>query len=377
VVRGTRPAPGWDRWLAQLNSRRYYDYKLSNDGRVVKKGSRRRDHLTGVITRAVSRYLDENLSRRKPLFLQLHQYAPHIGAAPGVAGGSRCAAAPEPSPRDRRTIKDRVAPRSPSFNEADVSDKPYYFQPPPLDAVQLESVDRRYRCTLESLAGVDRSVKRIFKRLHKAGELRNTAFVFLTDNGFFLGEHRIRKGKARPWEEAIRTPLVVRPPRAFGELGAEVAEQVGSIDVVPTILDLAGAEPCRGGRCRAMDGRSLLPPMRGRVGELRDRALLIEMADNSRDPRDFACHFEALRTSDDVLIRNTEFPDPDTRQCEPGVLYEHYAIDADPFQLGNRIGPTGLPAAPRQLRLADRLDRLRGCSGIEDRDPATSGGWCD
>jgi len=376
-VRGTSPAPGWNRWLAQLNRRRYYDYKLSNDGRVINFGSRRRDHLTGVMTRAVSRYLVDNLGRRRPLFIQLHHYAPHVGAGPR-GSATRCAGAPEPSPRDRRTAESEVAPRGPSFNEEDLSDKPYFVQPPLLGAEQLDSVDRRFRCTVESVAGVDRSLKRIFKRLRQAGEIRNTAFLFLTDNGYFLGEHRIPKGKARPWEEAIRTPLVVRPPRGFGDVGERVPEQVGSIDVVPTILALAGAEACRSGGCRSMDGRSLLPAMRGRGTRLlRNRALLIEMADDSRDSRNFACHFQALRTGSDVLIRNSEFPDPDTRKCEPGVLYEHYAIGSDPFQLRNEIGSGGLPETAEQAALAERLDRLRSCSGLEGRDPEPAGGYCE
>ena len=105
--------------------------------------------------------------------------------------------------------------------------------------------------------------------------------------------------------------------------------------------------------------------------------MLIEFDDPIQEPRTFACRFEALRTANDVLIENSSYPDPETRLCEEGLLYEHYAIDDDPFQLQNRIGPNGAPTSPRQLELQQRLDALRDCSGIEGRDPASAGGYCE
>jgi N-acetylglucosamine-6-sulfatase len=378
AVRGTKPAPGWGRWHTQLDRRRYYDYKLSRDGRAIFKGSRPRDHLTPVMTRAAARWVKQNVERRRPLFVQLDYYAPHVGPrfSDGV-GMSRCIGAPEPSPRDRRTVLEGGAPRPPSFNEADISDKPVFSRGPLLDATQIESLDRRYRCTLESMAGVDRGINRTFQMFQRAGALRNTAFIFLTDNGFLFGEHRIRGGKARPWEEAIRTPLVIRPPRDFGPFSAEVAEQAAEVDVVPTILRFARARPCRNGSCRTLDGHSLTAAMKGRVRPLRNRAVLVEMADRGRQPRSFACRFQALRISGSVFIENQSVPAEDTRICEDRIVYEHYEIATDPFQLENQVGTTGLPVTPRQRALRDRLDRLRACSGLSGRDPAKPGGFCE
>ncbi len=378
TVRRSKPAPGWGRWLTQLNRRRYYDYKLADDGRTIFKGDRPKDHLTPVMTKATSRWVAEHVGRRRPLFVQLDYYAPHVG--PRYSDGvsvSRCIGAPEPSTKDRRTILTGGAPRVPSFNEGDLSDKPAFAQVPLLDAEQLASLDRRYRCTLESLAGVDRGINRVFQQFQLAGELKNTAFVFLTDNGYFFGQHRIRDGKSRPWEEAIRTPLLIRPPKNLRPFAPTVDAQAAEIDIPATILDLAGAEPCRAQRCRALDGHSLLPAMRGDTSALDGRAVLVEMGDTSREPRSFACAFQAIRTSEQVLIESTSIPDPQTRRCVDGLIYEHYDLATDPFELENLIAPPGGPAGAEQLGLLQRLDRLRACSGIAGRDPLTAGGYCE
>jgi len=377
-LRGSRPAPGWGRWLTQLEPRRYYDYRLSTDGRTVYRGTRPRDHLTRVMTEASTDWVSEQVGGRRPLFLQLDYFAPHVGAryTNGV-GVSRCIGAPEPAPRDRGTVSGIGAPRVPSFNEADISDKPAFARRPQLDAGELAKLDRRYRCTLESVAGVDRGIDRVVQSFQRAGELRNTAFVFLTDNGYFFGEHRIRDGKARPWEEAIRTPLVIRPPRNHRPSVAAVDAQAAEIDVPATIIDLAGAAACRGDRCRTLDGRSLLPALRGRTGALERRAVLIEMQDTSRDTRSTACAFRAVRTTEAVLIESSAVPDPVTGRCEDGLVYESYDLRSDPFQLENLVPPPGFSAGAERSELTSRLDGLRSCSGIAGRDPRSTGGHCE
>ena len=61
-------------------------------------------------------------------------------------------------------------------------------------------------------SSVDEGVERILEALERQGELDNTLLVFTSDNGFFAGEHRVRMGKNRVYEEAIRVPLVIRGP---------------------------------------------------------------------------------------------------------------------------------------------------------------------
>ena len=106
--------------------------------------------------------------------------------------------------------------------------------------------------------------------------------VFTSDNGLYFGEHRLSFEKTVPYRESVEVPLAIRfPPRLVppGRRGRPVGELVANVDLPATILDLAGAEPCRSaGRCRTLDGRSLLGlAAAGRRRWPADRAIPLEL----------------------------------------------------------------------------------------------------
>ena len=74
--------------------------------------------------------------------------------------------------------------------------------------------------------------------LEQAGELEKTFVVFTSDNGFHLGTHRRAHGKADPYDESTRVPLIVRGPGVAR--GAQVDAPVLNIDLAPTLAELAG-----------------------------------------------------------------------------------------------------------------------------------------
>ena len=76
----------------------------------------------------------------------------------------------------------------------------------------LETIDRDYRCGLAALRALDDGVGEIVGELRATGQLANTVLIFLTDQGVMAGEHRIKRGKNRPYEEAIGIPLLIRGP---------------------------------------------------------------------------------------------------------------------------------------------------------------------
>lgn len=376
LLHGRRPAPGWDHWFTQLPPRRYYDYRVSDDGRLLRRGTARRDHATEVMTRHASRWLRRVLPRPKPVFLQLDYYAPHRGAGHGTA---RCIGAAQPSPGDEDAWAGAQAPRVPSFNEPDVSDKPGWVRRRQLDEREISNIDRRYRCTIASLMGVDRGIDRIFGQLERAGELGNTAVAFISDNGYMFGEHRLKGGKSRAWEESVRTPLALRLPPRMGTQAPTFDGAVASIDLVPTLLGLAGADPCIRKRCRRLDGRSLLAPaLGGDTSVFDNRAILIEMDDSDTDdPRIFPCAFAALRTTRDVFIRNYIVPSEADGRCERRTVMEHYEIDRDPYQLENVHGGVGEALLMEEVMLANRLEALASCSGVAGRDAAGKRPYCE
>ena len=87
---------------------------------------------------------------------------------------------------------------------------------------------------------LDAQVGRILAALDDTGLAGNTVVVFTTDHGFALGEHR-HWGKGMPWEPDLRVPLLVRTP--YARLGQRVAALTEHVDLLPTLLELAGLEP--------------------------------------------------------------------------------------------------------------------------------------
>lgn len=380
-VAGSKPAPGWDRWVAQMDPRAYYDYKLSVQGRVRRYGTDPSDNITKVINDFGVKYLHKELRRKAPVYMQLDEYSPHGGGPKKVGNNDRCTAAARPENRDRRKFKGVGAPRTAAFNEADVSDKPFFAARKPLDSHDQRRLDRRYRCTLQSLVGLDRGVRRMVQTVKRSGEMGNTVFIFLTDNGYLFGEHRVKDGKARFYEPSIRTPLILRLPKRFGDTsGVKSDATVASVDLAPTILDLARAEPCIHGdrRCRRMDGRSVMPAALGDESAFANRGIVIEMDERDPgDPRATSCAFSAIRTSEAVYAEHTSVPDPRDGICQPGLVKEMYDLANDPQQLENVAQSNDPRIAALRTQLEARLHRLQDCTGVAGRDKPKSRPFCE
>ena len=82
--------------------------------------------------------------------------------------------------------------------------------------------------------------------------------VFVSDNGWLQGQHRITGDKYLPFDESLRVPLIIRGPGI--PKGKTIHGQVSNVDFAPTLLDMANAKPGR-----TMDGVSLLPAVEGPV----------------------------------------------------------------------------------------------------------------
>jgi N-acetylglucosamine-6-sulfatase len=368
----TEIAPGWDEWVAALEPRSYFDYKLQVNGRTVKYGSDDADYLTRVINWRADKMLRKYIPRKQPLYLQIDHFAPHRRGAGDPA--ERCAGGAIPDPLDNAFFDGEPLPESPNFNEEDVSDKPSSIQGlPEFSEEERSEIERRYGCALASLIAVDRGVAQVMDTLSQLGALRDTVVMFTSDNGFFYGEHRIQAEKTIPYEEALRVPMIFRvPPNVLGgEQVAQANQLVGNIDVAPTILDLAGAKPCLGkAGCRVMDGRSLVPLMRGdSSGFPQDRHLAIEQG---------VCGYRGVRNMTEIALEHFGPRIEGTEDCAPEREYELYDLAGDPFELENLYPGTSPAEIATEQRLFARLNALRDCAGIEGRDPLpASGHFCE
>jgi arylsulfatase A-like enzyme len=279
-----------------------------------------------------------------------------------------------PDPRDIGKFSDESLPTTPSFNEPDVSDKPSFLaHQPRLTDQQVRRQAARYRCGLASLQEVDRTVGHLYREFRSLGELGKTVFIFYTDNGVFFGEHRIWGGKLYPYEEADRTPLYIRlPPRYRNARVSRVSQPVANIDLAPTMLALANARPCSApSHCRVMDGRNLLPLLRGRSpGWAAQRPLGIELHLSYSNRKHAACVYAGVRLPGAVFVRHTRVGAPTGGQCVRDVERERYDLAQDPYELHNLcFGGGRCPEDSEQQTLRHLLGRIRHCSGVRGRDP--------
>ena len=99
---------------------------------------------------------------------------------------------------------------------------------------------------------VDATCGRVLATLRQQGLLENTLVIFTADNGYFHAEHGLAD-KWYPYEESIRTPLIVRDPRMpAAQRGQTNDDFTLNVDLAPTFLAAAGiAAPAR------MQGRDL------------------------------------------------------------------------------------------------------------------------
>lgn len=326
----TAVPPGWDHWytLVAPSSLRYYGYELSDGGVRRRAGYEPEDYQTDVLaTRAVG-LVEELAAGDRPFFLWFTPIAPH-----GVDGDGN---PPVPAPRHLGAFADEPLPMPPSFDEADVSDKPADIRRRTrIGPNSLAGITTRYRARLASLLAEDEAVEALVAALDRAGVLDRTVIAYTSDNGFFHGEHRIRTGKIEVYEPSVRVPLVVAGP-GF-PTGATVDHPVANVDLAPTIVALTGATPGR-----VLDGVDLRWSASPAAGP--DRAILLETG-----PRDDPGWYAAVRTA------RWLYAEHDTGEEE---LYD---LVADGDQLVSRHAEPRYAEIRRRLARARR--RLLGCSG--------------
>ncbi len=353
----TEVPPGWSEWYGSLDNPdgftggtyTMYGYTLNENGEIVHYGSTPdvvdpATYQTDVYSAKAEDFIRRRAPASKPFYLSVAPLAPH-----GEAGADGTFTTPDnnprAAPRHEGAFADEPLPRPPNFNEQDVSDKPQEIQNLPLmGPTAIANAQNRYRSRLESLLAVDEMVQNLVDALKDTGELRDTVIIFVSDNGFFHGEHRIPLGKVRLYEPSIRVPMIIRGPGI--PQNQSRSQLTSNIDLAPTILDLADARPGR-----KEDGLSLLPMIADKLRN-QGRAILLETFFNQAEPGDpsaTANHYRAVRTDRYVY-------------AEYGVgARELYDLQIDPYELQSRHADPAF--ASRHQRLAALLHRLQGCAG--------------
>lgn len=355
---------GWTDWIGSLDNPgggvfhgdtyNYYDTAYNVDGRIDNRYRGR--YQTTVIGDFSVRLARKYARSGKPFFLNVNYVAPHHGGptesddrrfvrrTDGVMEDFASPARPAwVRGRFDRTIRRGAGVLRSGHLEKDVSDKPTYFSElPEPNRRELRALRDLTRQRAEAIFAMDRQVRRLVRQLERSGVWDDTVFVFTSDNGYFLGEHRKRTGKTRAHEPSLRVPLVVAGPGI--PAGERRYDPISTVDLSATLLDLGGAAPPV-----VADGASRTTTLR--VGDQGwDVPVLTESALPAR-----RATFSKGRTS--VGVRTSQYSLIDNGPWDD----ELYDLAADPLQERNVYSRPEYAAVREQLLQV--LAQIKDCAG--------------
>jgi len=326
-------APGWTSWAVAGNGYPGFNYNMRQDSKVVRYGHEPTDYLTDVLSTLAVRFIKE--SADAPFLIEIATFAPH---APYT-----------PAPRDADAFPGLRAPRTLAFNAAPDANAPKWLREiPPLTDAEMTGIDRDFRKRAQSVLAVDKMIGELQAAVAAIGQDKNTYFIFSSDNGYHMGEHRLRPGKMTAFDSDIHVPLIFMGPGVAA--GRVIDEVVENIDLCPTFTALAGAvDPVN------VDGHSLVPLLNGQEfagwrtaaliehhGPLRNRADPDAPAFRSGNPTTY----EAIRTRTSIYV---EYASGEK---------EYHDLVVDPYELRNTF--SSLPGEEKTL-LHAVLDSIKNC----------------
>lgn len=307
----------------------------------------RRDYSPDVTGRMTEQLVRAERRARKPFFIWWAPASPHREDVATTLMG-RPGPDPRPAKRYAQQSKQYDLPRPPSFNEADFADKPSNMQDkaPTMSEAQIHQLELDYHGRAGSLRAVDDHVAQLVKVLRNTHQFQNTVIVFVSDNGWLQGQHRITGDKYLPYEESLRVPFILRGPGIPAD--RTINGQVSNVDFAPTLLDLAKAKPGR-----TMDGVSLMPAARN-PAKVPNRAIEIEalapLFEGDIPNNAWDRPYKGVRTNRYTYVIYKETGDE-----------ELYDRQLDPYQLQNVADQPAYAAV--KAHLVDKLAKLDDCKG--------------
>lgn len=355
--------PGWDQWVSPVRGDPYtqYDYTLNDNGELRQYGNTETDYLGDVMNTETFDFV-RTAPPDRPFFLYVAPFVPHDPA--------------EPAARYAEAFPDAELPRPPSFDQEDLSAEPDWFRRRrPLLASEIRSAETLYRLRLQSMLSIEDLLRGVFDTLAETGRDRDTYVIVTSDNGFHLGEHRLRPGKETAYEEDIRVPFTVRGPGI--RAGERIGDLTSAIDVAPTIAALTDTPVPD-----FVDGGSVADRLRGAPpGPDTRRNVLIEHLSRNADPQtgldpafdpDEPPRTPGENPRDEPRTSRSNrraFVSPPTYEAVRTEQYlwveyvtgerQLYDLRADPFQLRNLAA---VASSTLVLDLAAQLAALRTCA---------------
>lgn len=282
------------------------------------EGADHTTHASWVATETIT-FIRDTLTRQRtrPFFVHAGFYAPHPPLNPPASALEPYRDRPLP-PRHYRADEVDYLPPTLARSMAGFLDTPE------------DTWDAYRRHFYAMVTHLDENIGRIVEAVDQAGVADRTIFVVTSDHGDYLGDHGLRNKSSRPFEGAMRIPLIFHGPGV--EEGVASNELVEILDVMPTLLDLARLELPKGNQ-----GRSLLPVIAGGSG----RELIYMQSKQNRIIRTQEAKYAIYENGEEVL----------------------FDLRADPHELRN------VAQDPSQFELRDRMRVLLLRKMIAARDP--------
>jgi len=305
--------PGWTHWNVAGNGYPEFNYALNQDGKLVRHGLAPEDYLTDVLAADAVQFIQQKSdSPGKPFFIEIATFAPH---APYT-----------PAPRDASAFPSLHAPRGPAYNAPHDAAAPRWLASiPALTQANMDMIDRDFRKRAQSVQAVDKMIGELEAAVAAIGQEKNTYVIFSSDNGYHMGEYRLRPGKMSAYDTDIHVPLVVTGPGV--PAGRTVDAIAENIDLCPTFLQLSGAD-----QLPNIDGSSLVPLLHGQSADGWRQVTLVEHHGPVRDLVDpdlpmaqsgNPTTYEAIRSRTNLYV---EYSDGEK---------EYHDLTSDPDELGN------------------------------------------
>jgi N-sulfoglucosamine sulfohydrolase len=213
-----------------------FGWDLQLDGPQIARG-----RSPAVFAQTLGEFIDDSQARGKPFYFMVNIVDPHrpfYGTEPAEWYDTLTPRAEHPS---------RI------YGPHDI-ELPAFL--PDLPAIRTELAQY-----FSSVRRADDSVGAVMRTLKDRGVDDNTVVIFLSDNGMAFPF-----AKSNCYLASTRTPLIVRWPQQVAAGTVDQTHFVSGIDVLPTVLEMAGIELPPN-----LDGRSFLPLLRGETQTGRQR----------------------------------------------------------------------------------------------------------
>ena len=212
----------------------------------------------------------------------------------------------------------------------------------------MASIDRDFRKRAQSVLAVDKMIGALQAAVSASGAVKSTYFVFSSDNGYHMGEHRLMPGKMTAFDEDIRVPLIVTGPGV--PAGRSLDAIVENIDLCPTFAELASATAPAN-----VDGHSLVPLLHGESPATWRTVALVEHHGPNRDPTD--PDLPAVRSGNPTTYEAIRQPTSLYVEYSDGTK-EYHDLTSDPDELRNTYGSL---ASAEKAKLAATLAAISNC----------------